>query len=171
MKKQATYGNYTVIVNDDNSVTVKNNGKECEVAKDALREISASAKFKIDADWNTRQLGLKLVDFLNENKPAAKAAAPQKIISYTKLKITYYTDGVNTRSYVNTRQGDKYKTLSLPQKVQEFGDRNGYGSISIDYSLDHLILKGHGEVLMDIDINGTNNNEYIRGIVSYEWLP
>ena len=76
-KKQATYGKYTVIVNDDNSVIVKNNGKECEVAKDALREISASAKFKIDADWNTRQLGSKLVDFLNENKPAAKPVAPK----------------------------------------------------------------------------------------------
>lgn len=90
-------------------------------------------------------------------------------MSYSKLKITYYTDGVNTNASVNTRQGNKHRTLALPQKVQEYGDKYGYSRITIDYRLDHLILKGGGEVLMDIDINGTNNNEYIRGIVSYEW--
>lgn len=90
-------------------------------------------------------------------------------MSYSKLKITYYTDGVNTNASVNTRQGNKHRTLALPQKVQEYGDKYGYSRITIDYRMDHLILKGGGEVLMDIDINGTNNNEYIRGIVSYEW--
>ena len=90
-------------------------------------------------------------------------------MSYSKLKITYYTDGLNTNASVNTRQGNKHRTLALPQKVQEYGDKYGYSRITFDYSLDHLILKGGSEVLMDIDINGTNNNEYIRGIVSYEW--
>ena len=90
-------------------------------------------------------------------------------MSYSKLKITYYTDGLNTNASVNTRQGNKHRTLALPQKVQEYGDKYGYSGITFDYSLDHLILKGGSEVLMDIDINGTNNNEYIRGIVSYEW--
>ena len=93
-------------------------------------------------------------------------------MSYTKLKITYYTDGVNTQSYgVKTRQGNKHRTLALPQKVQEYGDKYGYNNISLTYSGDHLILRGGYEDLMDIDINGTNNNEYIRGIVSHEWLP
>ena len=82
-------------------------------------------------------------------------------MSYNKLKITYYTDGVNTQSCVNTRQGNKHRTLSLPQKVQEYGDRYGYNSISLNYSYDHLILRGGGEVLMDIDISG---------IVSYKLI-
>ena len=42
--------------------------------------------------------------------------------------------------------------------------------MKIDYSYDHLIIRGGGEVLMDIEINRTNNNEYIRSIVSYDWL-
>ena len=93
-------------------------------------------------------------------------------MSYSKLKITYYTDGVNTQSYgVKTRQGNKHRTLALPQKVQEYGDKYGYHNISLTDSGDHLILRGGYEDLMDIDINGTNNNEYIRGIVSHEWLP
>ena len=92
-------------------------------------------------------------------------------MSYTKLKITYYTDGVNSRSCVKTRQGNKHRTLAVPQKVQEYGDKYGYNNISLTYSGDHLILRGGYEDLMDIDINGTNNNEYIRGIVSHEWLP
>lgn len=92
-------------------------------------------------------------------------------MSYTKLKITYYTDGLNTQASVKTRQGNKHRTLAVPQKVQEYGDKYGYNNISLTYSRDHLILRGGYEDLMDIDINGTNNNEYIRGIVSHEWLP
>ena len=91
-------------------------------------------------------------------------------MSKTKLKIVYTTDGLNTKASVNTRQGDKYRTIALPKKVQEYGDEHSYSSLSLDYSGDHLIIRGGGETLMDLDINGTNNNEYIRSIVSYEWL-
>ena len=92
-------------------------------------------------------------------------------MSYTKLNIVYYTDGLNTKASVNTRTGNKHRTIALPKKVQEYGDAHGYSSLRVDYIADHLIIKGGHETLMDTDINGTNNNEYIRGIVSYEWLP
>lgn len=93
-------------------------------------------------------------------------------MSYTKLSVRYTTDGLNTENYwVKTRQGEKHRTIALPKKVQEYGDAHGYSSLRLDYSRDHLLIKGGGEVLMDLDINGTNNNEYIRSIVSYEWLP
>ena len=91
-------------------------------------------------------------------------------MSKTKLKIVYRTDGVNTKASVNTRQGDKYRTIALPKKVQEYGDEHGYSSLLLYHSEDHLIIRGGTETLMDLDINGTNNNEWIRGIVSYEWL-
>ena len=90
-------------------------------------------------------------------------------MSYSKLKITYYTDGVNTNASVNTRQGNKHRTLALPQTVQEYGDKYGYSRITIDYLWDRLILKGGGEVLMDVDINGTDRWNGIERIVSYEW--
>lgn len=91
-------------------------------------------------------------------------------MSYTKLEIRYTTDGVNTQACVNTRQGEKHRTISLPKKVQEYGDRYGYSSLTVTYSLDHLIIRYDNTVLMDTDINGSNNNEYIRSIVSYEWM-
>ena len=92
-------------------------------------------------------------------------------MSYTKLNIRYKTDGINTEAFVNTRQGEKHRTIALPKKVQEYGDAHGYASLSLSYHGDHLLIKGGGKTLMDLDINGTNNNEYIRSIVSYEWLP
>ena len=91
-------------------------------------------------------------------------------MSYTKLEIRYTTDGINTQASVNTRQGEKHRTISLPKKVQEYGDRYGYSSLIVTYSLDHLIIQYGNTVLMDTDINGTNNNEFIRSIVSYEWM-
>ena len=92
-------------------------------------------------------------------------------MSYTKLDLRYTTDGINTQASVNTRQGEKHRTIALPKKVQEYGDRYGYESLEITFELDHLIIKYDGTVLMDVDINGTNNNEYISTIESYEWLP
>ena len=93
-------------------------------------------------------------------------------MSYTKLNIRYTTDGINTESLgVKTREGEKHRTIALPKKVQEYGDAHGYSSLRLDYYRNHLLIKGGGETLMNLDINGTNNNEYIRRIVSYEWLP
>lgn len=70
MKKQATYGDYVITINDDNSVAVTCYGEECNNAKKALREVSEKAGFAYDEGWNTRQYGAKLVDFLNEGAPA-----------------------------------------------------------------------------------------------------
>ena len=92
-------------------------------------------------------------------------------MSYTKLDVRYVTDGLNTLANVNTRQGEKHRIITLPQKVQKYGDRYGYDSLSIEYNQDHLIIKYGDTILLDQDINGTNNNEYIRESVSYEWLP
>ena len=91
-------------------------------------------------------------------------------MSYSKLKIRYLTDGCNTQADVKTRDGEKYRTLTLPKKVQEYGNKHGYEAIQFDFSGDHLILKGDDEVLMNMDINDNNNNEYITKIVSYTWI-
>lgn len=91
-------------------------------------------------------------------------------MSYTKVEIHYTTDGINTKTYGNTRDGIKKKTLAISKKVQEYGDKYGYSSIKFSYSDDHIILRGGGVVLQDQDINGSNNNEYIRSIVKTNWL-
>ena len=77
IKKTATYGEYVINVANDNSIEVLKNGVVCDVAKAALRDIASLVGFSVDPDWNTRQLGAKLVDFLNENNPAPVASAPK----------------------------------------------------------------------------------------------
>jgi len=91
-------------------------------------------------------------------------------MSYSKLEVRYRGDGINTTSTRNTRQDVvKKKTINLPKKVQEYGDKHGYYSIQVDYNLDHIILRGGWEVLFDQDING-GSNEYIKSIEGYTWL-
>lgn len=92
-------------------------------------------------------------------------------MSYSKIRIYYRGDGINSaQSGINTRQEvEKKVTLALPKRVKEYGDSNGYGSIFVDHRYDHVILRGGGEVLMDVDINA-GSNEYIRIITKHEWL-
>lgn len=69
MKKQAIYNEWKVVINDDNSVSVFKNEKRCSNSTKALREIASKVDFSFGANWNTRQKGSKLVDFLNSNAP------------------------------------------------------------------------------------------------------
>ena len=77
IKKTATYGEYVINVANDNSIEVLKNGVVCDNSKGTMRDIAALVGFSVDPDWNTRQLGAKLVDFLNENNPAPVASAPK----------------------------------------------------------------------------------------------
>jgi len=91
-------------------------------------------------------------------------------MSYSKLEVRYRGDGINTHEAKNTRQDVvKKKTIILPKRVQEYGDRYGYGSIRVSCKLDHIILSGGGSVLFDQDINAASD-EYIRSIEGYSWL-
>ena len=84
IKKTATYGEYVIKVADDNSVTVFKNGNECDVAKAALRDIAALVGFDVDAKWNTRQLGAKLVVVIS-NK-SLKQDADKVLKAYDKMQ-------------------------------------------------------------------------------------
>lgn len=94
-------------------------------------------------------------------------------MSYTKIQVRYYGDGLNTNQSVNTRKSvEKKVTITLPKRVIEYGDKYGYSSMVVDYDIynrDHIIIKGGGVTLLDKDING-GSNEYITRIVDYEWL-
>ena len=64
IKKSATYGDYTINIASNNSVTVLKGGVACDNAKGALREVAALVGFEVDAAWTTQQLGSKLVDVI-----------------------------------------------------------------------------------------------------------
>lgn len=76
-KKQASYADYEVIVEDSGKITVKQSGRVLDNAKGGLREIAAAVGFAIEPKWNTQQAGSKLVDFLKNAPVAAAPAAPK----------------------------------------------------------------------------------------------
>ena len=69
-KFTATYQNWRIDVEDNGSLQIYDNGVLCDNTKNAVREIAQKVGFEIDENWNTRQMGRKLVDFLNANVPS-----------------------------------------------------------------------------------------------------
>ena len=64
-KKSAVSGDYTIGITPENKVVVNKGSKAYDNTKGALREISEKVGFEVDPNWNTQQLGSKLVDFIN----------------------------------------------------------------------------------------------------------
>lgn len=61
-KKSAISGEYMIGVLESGSIEVY---RVYDNVKGALREISEKEGFKVDPAWTTRQLGTKLIDFIN----------------------------------------------------------------------------------------------------------
>ncbi len=61
-KKLATSGEYMLGVLQSGSIEVY---RVYDNVKGALREIAGKEGFEYDPEWNTRQFGSKLVDFIN----------------------------------------------------------------------------------------------------------
>lgn len=61
-KKTATSGEYIVSILDSGSVEVH---RIYDNTKGALREIAEKEGFEYSSEWTTRQLGAKLIDYLN----------------------------------------------------------------------------------------------------------
>lgn len=81
-------------------------------------------------------------------------------MSYSKLEVRFIGSG----------DVERKRVVSLPKRVQEYGDRYGYSSLIVTYYSDHLVIEGGGEDLFDRDINGDDNLETITSIVGYTWL-
>ncbi|MBQ5878561.1 MAG: hypothetical protein IIW59_00440, partial [Alistipes sp.] len=87
IKKSATYGDYTINIAPNNSVTVLKGGVACDNAKGALREVAALVGFEVDAAWTTQQLGGKLVDAIkNGVSTASKAEAAKAEVERMKAE-------------------------------------------------------------------------------------
>lgn len=62
---EATIGEYTIVKRDSGSIETY---RTYDNTKGALREIAENISFTFDPEWNTRQFGSKLVDFIEANK-------------------------------------------------------------------------------------------------------
>jgi len=60
--KSAISGEYIIQREDSGSIVVY---RIYDNAKGALREIAEKEGFEVNPEWNTRQLGAKLIDFIN----------------------------------------------------------------------------------------------------------
>ena len=67
-KFTATYQTWKIEIAESGTVSVFDNGTLCDNSKKALCEIAEQVGFMMQEGWNTRQMGRKLVDFLNEGE-------------------------------------------------------------------------------------------------------
>ena len=66
-KEKATYQNHTITIEPNGSIKVVCDDIVCKNAVGALRDIADAVGFQYDDNWNTRQFGKKMIDFLNKN--------------------------------------------------------------------------------------------------------
>ena len=77
-KKSAVYKDYNIDVENNGSISVYKNDELCSNSMATMREISKQCRFTIDENWNTRQTGSKLIDFLNSKQPTEQNNSEQK---------------------------------------------------------------------------------------------
>ena len=77
-KFTANYKNWKIDIEDNGSVTVYENGAACDNTKAVLTTIAKESGFEFQEGANTRQMGRKLVDFLNAAPVAAKAEVKEE---------------------------------------------------------------------------------------------
>ena len=81
VKFTASYQNWKIDVDDSGTVLVYDNGVLCDNTKKTVCEIAQKVGLDIKETWNTRQMGRKLVDFLNENGASASIVEPTTSIT------------------------------------------------------------------------------------------
>lgn len=78
-KFTSTYQTWKIEIAESGTVSVYDNGTLCENSKKALCEIAEQVGFVMQENWNTRQMGRKLVDFLNDGKITEAPSSPAPI--------------------------------------------------------------------------------------------
>lgn len=76
IKFTASYQKWKIDIEDSGTVLVYDNGVLCDNTKKAVSEIAQKVGLELQENMNTRQMGRKLVDFLNENGASASTAKP-----------------------------------------------------------------------------------------------
>ncbi len=64
-KKSCVAGEFIIEVLDSGSISIY---KVFDNTKEGLREAAKAVGFEVDPNWNTRQFGSKIIDFVNEKK-------------------------------------------------------------------------------------------------------
>ena len=79
MSKVAIFNGWKVVINNDQSISVFNNGVLCDNSSAALKQISNEMGFKYKDSWNTRQHGKNVVDEINKRNGKKKGGCLKKL--------------------------------------------------------------------------------------------
>lgn len=161
MKKQATYGDYVIIIAANNSVSVSYLGGCCDNAKAALREISAQAGFAYEKSWTTQQFGSKLVDFLNANSAQASASKSEPNKSqkqHVRVEVEIAEHDYLAFDSDEEMVGDSYAFNgdSGPDEIRIYVDGN-----EIEFDVDELLGRSEYSDYEPLDLEKEWDNEDI----------
>lgn len=120
IKKQAFCDGYKIYVDMEGGVHVEYDGQEVKrgKTKDVLREISYKVEgFYCESKWTTRQLGNKLIDFLNDESLVITYKTEFQLNENDFVKKSEETDKQNE----NTSQEKKYYYIIIDYIRGEVG--------------------------------------------------
>lgn len=167
IKKQAFCDSYKIYVDMEGGVHVEYDGYEVETGKtkSVLREISEKAGFSYEDKWNTRQLGGKLIDFLNDMEKLLE--------EFMHLKQTNGVDVYNEISLqlelgLYLRQKGGY-TVRFERNIGEYVDVDKTSNF-VKKEIDIVAYKGKDELKAEkiaIELKFPRNGQYPEQMFSF----
>lgn len=128
--KSATTGNWQIDVLEDGKVEVTQYGVFVKNVKDALRAISEEVGFAYEENWNTRQFGKKLVDFLLSGNDGTSKNDDEE----DSLDAVYERYNATIEEYKNVCNTD---ILRITQRLTDDTWATGYPVSVIEYDDDN----------------------------------
>lgn len=148
-KKEANYGKYTIGIRDDYSVEVLEDGKVYNgmVRPLLCNEIAPQVGLMVDSDWNTQDLGRKLVEWIKEienlKSPNYKKCTGKSIKTKGKVNVILI-NVMYSGSYIKNKLGHECINLFATDNGQHFIYINSFGKIAKDklskYNIECVLL-------------------------------
>ena len=145
-KKTVIIEKYTIGVCQNGSIEVSIDGKPCgeRKAKPLLRdEIAPMVNFDVNLKWNTRELGNKLIDFVNSNKIVVRSDVDTISKKYRSLS-TGKSEGFVKKSQASAelRKCGLAESARAVKRIKCFLEKLSKRDVSVDgYSEDKKAIK------------------------------
>lgn len=172
-KKQATFGEYTIGVRENNSIEVLVNGKPYDGAvKPLLRDIARQVGLTVEKTWTTRDLGRVLVKYFNgcTNRKQKKLS---DFASLVKEEIECFLEN-REELFFNERDLQMHLALYLIDKHRDEWDVDvEYYVPSKQFDKDYPWKKSRNpkepqEMRIDIVVSDKEKQEYVPIEIKYK---
>ena len=139
----ATIGEYTIVIRDSGSVeTYRVHGNTIAT----LRKIASENDFKPEANWNTRTLGSKLIDFVNGDYNPDEEIEEVAFVVSPKMRVKELQDNFKEMfgGHLRIKNGNK--------RCDEYVDNNNQFKEVLDASLAEIGCKAEGRFPVDMTV-------------------